>query len=77
MFCLFIDKDFIFTTPVSTMSMPKRRRTDKSNNTVMENNSDTGYQTMSIKDVSSMISFGQNSKTNLFTASTPTKRWYC
>lgn len=71
-FCLCIDKDFIFTTPVSTMSMPKRRRTDKS--TVMESSSDTGYQTMSIKDVSSMISFGQNSKNILFTASTPTKR---
>lgn len=58
------------------MSMPKRRRTDKSNNTVMESSSDTGYQTASIKDVSSMISFGQNSKSILFTASTPTKHWY-
>lgn len=55
------------------MSMPKRRRTNKSNE-IMESSSDTGYQTMtmSIKDLSSITSFGHNSKNNLFTASTPT-----
>lgn len=52
--------------------MPKRRRTNK-NNTMMENSSDTGYQTMSIKELSSTLSFGHCSK-NIFTASTPTER---
>lgn len=61
-------------TPVSTMSMPKRRRTNKSS-LMMENSSDTGYQTMtmSIKDMSSVTSFEHRSKSILFTASTPTK----
>lgn len=71
----FIDKDFIFLTPVSTMSMPKRRRTEKSS-LMMESSSDTGYQTMtmSIKDMSSMAPFGHSSKNIMFTASTPTER---
>lgn len=62
-------------TPVSTMSMPKRRRINKSI-LMMESSSDTGYQTMtmSIKDQSSTTSFGHNSKSMLFTASTPTKQ---
>lgn len=62
-------------TPVSTMAMPKRRRTNKSS-LMMENSSDTGYQTMtmSIKDLSEVASFGQSSKNILFTASTPTER---
>lgn len=70
-----IDGDFIFTTPVSTFSMPKRRRINKTN-LMMESSSDTGYQTMtmSIKDTSSMTSFGQNSKNVMFIASTPTER---
>lgn len=70
-----LDEDFIFMTPVSTMAMPKRRRTNKSS-MMMENSSDTGYQTMgmSIKDMSDMTSFGHNSKNILFTASTPTER---
>lgn len=59
-------------TPVSTMAMPKRRRTNKSS-LMMENSSDTGYQTMSLKDMSDMTSFGHNSKNILFTASTPTE----
>ncbi|XP_050435768.1 uncharacterized protein LOC126842706 [Adelges cooleyi] len=67
--------DFIFMTPVSTLSMPKRRRTNKSS-LMMENSSDTGYQTMttSIKDMSSITSFGHCSKDILFSASTPTDR---
>lgn len=67
-----LGEDFIFLTPVSTMTMPKRRRTDKSS-LMMENSSDTGYQTMSMKDMSDMTSFGLNSKNILFTASTPTE----
>ncbi|XP_026805576.1 uncharacterized protein LOC113548735 [Rhopalosiphum maidis] len=69
------NKDFIFLTPVSTMSMPKRRRTEKSS-LMMESSSDTGYQTMtmSIKEMSSMAPFGHSSKNIMFTASTPTER---
>jgi len=63
--------DFIFTTPVSTLSVPKRRRINKSS-MMMENSSDTGYQTMSIKELSSIASFGHSPKNILFTASTPT-----
>ncbi|XP_050532437.1 uncharacterized protein LOC126900628 [Daktulosphaira vitifoliae] len=65
--------DFVFMTPVSTLSMPKRRRTNKISLT-MENSSESGYQTltMSLKDMSSITSFGHSSKNILFSASTPT-----
>jgi len=53
--------------------VPKRRRINK-NSMMMENSSDTGYQTMSIKEMSSIASFGHSPKNILFTASTPTER---